>query len=161
MANTKSTVSITTQTYFGDHFYYTGWALLILGIPVLIIKWNVGLIFLLVGLLVTTTSYKLVIDPAQNKIEDFLFFLGRKQGKIAKNYTSLKHIAIKSGRYSQQLQLRAASTIIEGTMYSAYLITDEENFYLGESKSKKRISTKGRRIAEKLGIKVEELNLEE
>lgn len=157
--NTK--ISITTQTYFGDHFYNTGWALLLSGFPVLITNWYVGIIFIVLGAILVTTVYKMVIDKKRGEIEDFLFFLGMKNNRIIKQFHRLDHISIKSGKYSQVLQLRAASTIIKGTMYSAYLITDVENFYLGESKRKKSITKKARKIAEKLNIKIIELSEEQ
>jgi len=154
--NTK--ISITTQTYFGDHFYYTGWALLASGIPVLVIKWYVGIIFLMLAALLLTSVYKLVIDVSSKKVDDYLYILGMKKDLATKDYNKLYHVSIKSGRYSQQLQLRAASTIIEGTMYSAYLISDQESFYLGESKSKKKITKKARDIAVKLNVQLKELH---
>ena len=156
----KSKISVITQSYFGDHFYNTGWALLLSGIPVLVVKWYVGIIFVLLGIVLTSTVYKLVIDPSTKQIDDYLFFLGMRKGQVLKHYKELKHITIKSGRYTQQLQLRAASTTIEGTMYSAYLYTDEENFYLGESKNQRRITKKAKRIAEKLDIHFRDLKAE-
>lgn len=157
MKNLKPKINITTQTYFGDHFYYSGWALLASGIPVLVIKWYVGIIFLILAALLLTSVYKLVIDVSSKKVEDYLYILGMKKDLVIKDYDKLLHISIKSGRYSQQLQLRAASTIIEGTMYSAYLIADQESFYLGESKSKKKITNKARNIAIKLNLPFREL----
>ena len=148
----KSNISISTQTYFGDHFYYTGWVLLILGIPIMITNWYVGIIVLLIGILVTTSSYKLVIDLNTKHIEDYLFILGMKRNLLIKEFSQLMKVTVKSSKYSQQLQLRAASTVIEGTMYSAYLVTDTETLFLGESKSKSRIDRKAQKIAASLGV---------
>lgn len=148
----KSNISISTQTYFGDHFYYTGWVLLILGIPIMITNWYVGIIALLIGILVTTSSYKLVIDLNTKHIEDYLFILGMKRNLLIKEFSQLMKVTVKSSKYSQQLQLRAASTVIEGTMYSAYLVTDTETLFLGESKSKSRIDRKAQKIAASLGV---------
>lgn len=156
----KQKITITTQNYFGDHFYYTGWAALILGIPMAIANLYVGIIALLIGILVATTSYKLTIDLENHRIEDYLLILGMKKSCITKQFNRLNHITIKAGRYSQQLQLRAASTIIEGTMYSAYLMTNDENFYLGESKRKHVITKKARAIASKLNIEVKDSPLD-
>ena len=145
-------VTITTQTYFEDHFYISGWVLLVIALPLFIIKWYVGIISLLLGVIITTTSYKLIVDPGRGQIQDFLFFLGKKVNLVTKENSELDYIYIKKGRYSQQLQLRAASSVIEGTMYSAYLKTDAENLYLGQSKKKKRIHKKASKIAEELQV---------
>lgn len=155
----KPKVSITTQNYFGDQFYYVGWVLLIACIPLGIALWYVGVIALLLGIMVITTTYKLVIDQNSGQIEDFMSILGMKNGCIIKKFNRLDYVSIKSGRYSQQIQLRAASTVIEGTMYSAYLITDIENFYLGESKNKKRILKKATQVAAKLNIEFKDLSV--
>ena len=151
-------ISVSTQPYFGGQFYYVGWALLIASIPMGIALWYAGVIALVIGIFIITTTYKLEIDLKNNQIKDFLFLLGMKKSCIVKQFNRLDHVSIKSGWYSQQLQLRAASTIIEGTMYSAYLMTDTENFYLGESKSKKRITQKARQIAAKLNIEFKDLS---
>jgi len=123
-----------------------------------VIKWYVGIIFLMLAALLLTSVYMLVIDVSSKRVEDYLYILGMKKDLVTKDYSKLHHISIKSGRYSQQLQLRAASTIIEGTMYSAYLISDQESFYLGESKSKKKITKKARDIAVKLNVQLKELH---
>ena len=157
----KPDLIINTQSYFGDHFYYTGWAALILAIPVIFITWYVGVIFLLTGIVVTTSHYKLSIDQNTKQIREYLLIFGMKRAVEIKKYTHLSYITIKSSRYSQQLQLRAASTVVEGTMYSAYLITDTGHIYLGESKRKEKISRKARGIAEKLGIEFHDLEDEE
>lgn len=150
----KKKITITTQTYFDDHFYYSGWVLLFIGLPIAVIKWYVGIIALVTGIIIVTTAYKLVIDPESKKVEDFLYFLGKKVNLIIKDYHHLDCIFIKKGKYTQLMQLRAASTVIEGTMYSAYLQADIENFYLGESKKKKRILKKASKLAESLNLNV-------
>ena len=147
-------ISITTQTYFEDLFYYTGWFFLITGIPVLIFYWYVGIITISLGVIITTTSYKLVIDTTTNQVEDFLFFLGMKKNLKITRFTKIHHIAIKSGTYTQQLNLKSLSSTIRGTMYSAYLKTDEENYFLGDSKNKNRITAKASHIAKNLNIEL-------
>ena len=153
----KPKVTVTTQYYFGDHFYYSGWALILCSIPFGIAKWYVGGIALLVGIIIVSTSYRLIIDQSNGKTEDFLFFLGLKTNRIVKPTGKLEYIMITSGRYTQQLQLRAASTVIAGTMYSAYLVTDNENLYLGESKNKKKLTRKVHNIAHQLGLELKDL----
>lgn len=150
-------ITIKTKSYFGDHFYYTGWVALILAIPVFIIKWYVGLLFLFIGIVVATSHYKLSIDQSTKQILEYLHIFGMKRETELKKYDQLRYVTIKSRRYSQQLQLRAASTVVEGTMYSAYLITDAEHIFLGESKRRQKISNKARSIAEKMGIEFQDL----
>ena len=61
-------------------------------------------------------------------------------------------MTIREGRYSQQLNYKSISTVVEGTMYSAYLKADDELFYLGESKNINRISKKAKMLALRLHI---------
>lgn len=147
-------ISIVTQTYFEDLFYYSGLACLVFGFPILVINWYVGLIFLTIGLLVFTTAYKLTFDTENKTIEDYLFILGMKRDLKSIQYNRLLYIKIKSGKYTQQLSLRAASTTIEGIMYSAYLQTDNELLFLGESKSLKSITKKAQKLANKLNLEL-------
>lgn len=145
-------ITITTQTYFEYIFYYLGWALLIFSIPIFIIMWYVGIIALVLGVILTTTAYRLVIDPRSKQIEYFLFFLRMKKDLEVTQYQKIHHVSIKSGTYTQQLNYKSISTTIQGTIYSAYLLADEQNHFLGESKSKKRITAKARRIAKKINV---------
>ncbi len=156
----KPKITITTQTYFEDHFYYAGLFLLIVGFPVLFIKWYLGIIALFLGFIVMTTAYKLVIDSEKHSAEDFLFFLGMKRNKVVTTFNKIHHISIKSGTYSQQLNYKSLSSTVHGTMYSAYLMTDEENYFLGESKSQKKITTKAKAVAGQLGLELIELGKE-
>lgn len=153
----KSTITVNTQAYFGDHFYYSGWIALLLGIPILIINWYVGLICLFIGILVTTSYYKLSIDKENKETMEYLFILGVKRDKELKHYQQLNSISVFSKKYTQQLQLRAASTIIRGTLYSAYLVTESDQIFIGESKQKTRIIRKAKNIAEKLGVEFHSL----
>jgi len=148
----QSNISIKTQTYFGDHFYYSGWFLLAAGIPVTVIKWYVGALFIVLGVILVSTVYKLEINPSLKIIDDYLFLFGRKFDLVSKSFSELKYISVKEGRYSQQLNYKSLSSVVEGTIYSAYLMTDSDNYYLGESKSKKRISKKAKSCASKLQI---------
>lgn len=153
----KPKITITTQTYFENVFYYFGWALLIFAVPIAIQLWYVGIIAGLLGLMLTSTAYKLVIDPKTKKIEDYLVFLGMKKNSAQTAYQNLQNISIKSGTYTQQLNYKSVSSTVQGTIYSAYLLADEQNHFLGESKSKKNISEKASRIAKKLKIDFVEL----
>ena len=148
----QSNISITTQTYFGDHFYYSGWFLLAIGPAVLVIKWYVGVLFLILGLLLVSSAYKLDIKSSAKRIDDYLFIFGRKLNLVSKNYDRLQYTYVKEGKYSQQLNYKSLSTVVEGTMYSAYLKADDEHYYLGDSKSQGRISKKAKRLAENLQI---------
>lgn len=150
-------ITITTQNYFEYVFYYSGWAMLILAIPIFFVIWYVGIIALTLGIVLTTTAYRLEIDTNSHRIEDFLFFLGMKLSATIFPYNKIYHISIKSGTFSQQLNYKSLSTTIQGTIYSAYLLTDDQNHFLGESKSKKRITAKARRIANKMKVELIEL----
>ena len=156
----QTKISITTQTYFEDHFYTTGWFLLLGGFPILIIKWYVGIVCIVLGIIVLTTAYKLVIDIGQKKIEDYLLFLGLKRNLIVSTFDQLDHISIKKSSYTQQLNYKSLSTNVHGIMYSAYLYTDGENYFLGESKNIKKLTSKVRKFANKLSIPLVELNPE-
>lgn len=148
----NSKITITTQNYFEYVFYYSGWGLLVLSIPIFIIMWYVGIIALVLGIIILTTTYKLAIDPQSKQIEDFLFFLGMKQNSAITPYQKIHHISIKSGTYTQQLNYKSVSSTVQGTIYSAYLLADEQNHFLGESKSKKHITEKARKIAQDLKV---------
>jgi len=145
-------VNITTQSYFGTYFYNIGISMLVVAIPITVIRWYVGLILFAVGAVLISTVYKLEIDLKNKTIDDYLFLLGQKKSLVSNRFESLRYVTLKKGRYSQQLNYKSISTVVEGEMYSAYLYTDSESYYLGEAKRKKSIEKKARGIASKLQI---------
>lgn len=151
----RKPITITTQNYFENVIYYSGWMFLVLSIPAFIAKWYVGIIFALLGFIIISTAYKLVIDSASNQFEDYLSILGLKRNITISKFEQLKTIKIKSGKYSQQLNLASISTTVSGTRHSAYLVTDNGDHYLGESKSEAGITAKAYKIAKKLDLEVE------
>jgi hypothetical protein len=156
----QSNISTITQTYFGDHFYYSGWVLLVTGIPASVIRWYVGALFILLGLLLISSVYKLEIKPSSKTIDDYLFIFGRKINLVSKSFEKLKYVIIKEGKYSQQLNYKSISSVVEGTMYSAYLKADDELYYLGESKNLNRISKKAKILASRMQVDFHPLNNE-
>ncbi|NJN28260.1 MAG: hypothetical protein HC819_20970 [Cyclobacteriaceae bacterium] len=146
---------ITTQTYFEDHFYYLGWGLLLLSLPLLFIHWYFGVLSLGLGMIILTTAYKLIVDLKSKQIVEFLFFIGMKRNLERHDFEELNCISIRSGTYTQQLNYKSISSNIQGTMYSAYLETDSGSFYIGESKSLKKLKRKMQSQANTLGILVE------
>ena len=145
-------ITITTQHYFEDVSYYTGWGLLVIGFLVLLFTWYVGVVMLLLGIIVTTTTYKLVIDTPGHMVHDYMLFLGFKLNMKVTRFEKIQYVEIRSTTYSQKLNMASLSSTVRGTLFSAYLVTDKEKFFLGDSKVRGVITDKADVIAAQLNV---------
>jgi len=145
-------ITISTQHYFEDVPYYTGWGLLVIGFLVLLFTWYVGVVMLLLGIIVTTTTYKLVIDTPGHMVHDYMLFLGFKLNMKVTRFEKIQYVEIRSTTYSQKLNMASLSSTVRGTLFSAYLVTDTENFFLGDSKVRGVITDKADVIAAQLNV---------
>ena len=145
-------ITITTQHYFEDVSYYTGWGLLVIGFLVLLFTWYVGVVMLLLGIIVTTTTYKLVIDTPGHMVHDYMLFLGFKLNMKVTRFEKIQYVEIRSNTYSQKLNMASLSSTVRGTLFSAYLVTDKEKFFLGDSKVRGVITDKADVIAAQLNV---------
>jgi hypothetical protein len=151
---TTTKISFITQTYFEDHFYYLGWGLLLLSIPLLVIKWYFGVLTLGLGMIILTTAYKLIVDFNDKQIVEYLFFIGMKRNMERHDYKEISRISIHSGVYTQQLNYKSLSSNVQIIMYSAYLETDTEKYYCGESKSLQKLKRRMQSRAKVMEIPV-------
>jgi hypothetical protein len=147
-------IALTTQYYFEDVIYAFGWIFLVAGLPLLWILWYAGFAALVLGVIITSTCYKLVIDPADKAITEYLFFLGLKNASRTTTYNTLDHIFIKKGIYTQQLNLKSLSSTVRKERFDAYLIVDDRKYFLGDSNTILKIERKANNLAVRLGIKI-------
>lgn len=116
--------------------------------------WWAGLILAFLGGIIVSSAFKLVVDLDKKTIDDHLSILWLKTKKEQFKFQKIKYIIINGAKFKQQLQLRAASSNVTGTRYSAYLVCDDKKHFLGESDNHDKLETKVRAFAEKLGTEV-------
>lgn len=116
--------------------------------------WYIGLIMAFLGMLIISSRYKLVIDPDQMIIDDFLEILKMKSKHKQFRYKKLKYVLINSSRFTQQLNYKSISSNISGMLYSAYLVCDDQKHFLGDSQDLGKLLIKVKSFAEKAGVEV-------
>lgn len=152
----EKSVSIKVKNYFEGNVYFLGWMLLLSCVFVFIINWIVAVIVAFIGGLIVSSHYKLIIDKEKKIVHDQLLLLGLKNKHESFKFKQLKHIIINEAKFSQKMQLRAASGSMTGMLYSAYLVCDDKKHFLGESQNLAKLKVKAEDLANQLGIEVKD-----
>ncbi len=154
-----SKVTITTQPYFSGSIRILGYLLPFIGIGVVVVNMILGIVFLLVGILILTTNYKLTIDVSSKEIFDHIWVLGITKGDKYR-FQKLEKVFVNANNYSQQLHMKSIGNNIKFVEYHAYLKADDKKFFLGDSKNRETISNKARSLSSQLNLPFQEVDLE-
>ena len=152
----KKVIYFTTKSYFEGMPYYLGWAFAVAALIVIPVQWYLAPIFGLLSFLILTGNYKIAIDREHQVIEDFLSLLGTKSQVEKFRYSAIECIYITQSKYAQKLNMDYLSSTVSGKMYNAYLRTDSDNIFLGESKNLNKLKAKLKPLAKELEIGINE-----
>ena len=150
----KPLITINTKSYFEGTMYMLGWIFCFMGLISIAINWYVTPVFTLLAVTILTAKYRLTINPTTKKIEDFLYILGLKTQVERFNYSSLHYIYITRSKYTQQMHMKSLSSTVSGEMFTAYLKSDVENHFLGESKNLSALQKKVKHVATPLNLEI-------
>ena len=150
----EQTIHFKTKNYFEGIIYGLGWAFAILTPMLLFTHWYLTPIFGFLAFLILTAQYKVTIDFETREIDEYLFIVGMKTQNERSHFSQIDHIYITRSRYAQQLNYKSISSTVEGTMYNAFLKTDEANIFLGERKDIVDLKNKIKPLAEQLKLEI-------
>lgn len=103
-----------------------GGILLPFGILLAFVQAAIGFTLIVVGL-ITTTHYRLQIDPVRRYYRDYVWFLGLKIGKPV-SFQTIEYFFIKTSRESQTMNSgRIATSTITKQVYDGYLRFSEHD----------------------------------
>ena len=122
------------QSYFPLHFRLVAWFLPVASIVLLLEGHPIFASLLLVSsLIVITAKYMLWVDKDQLKYQDYLFIAGAKRGAI-QSCESFDSVYLKKVNYSQRLNSRGTSNVVEKEKYQAFLkLGDDSTIDLGSA----------------------------
>lgn len=150
----EQAIKIRTKNYFDGDIYFMGWIFGLTGLVLLFLNWQLTPIFAFLAVLILTAQYKLTINLETNEIDDFLFIIGFKTQKEKFKFSTLDHIYITQSNYTQQLNYKSISSTVRGELYNAYLKSDEEDIFLGESKDLDKLKEQLKPLAQQMKLEV-------
>ena len=149
-------IDLKISSYFPSGVIFAGGVLLSAGFLVAAANANITvcIVLLLIGVILTTTHYRLEINQQARQYKDYVWFLGFKNGQ-SERFESLDYIFIKQKKVSKNLNSRISSRTMITDAFDGYLKVDgNETIHLLTLENKKAITQRLNRIAEKLQLKV-------
>jgi len=148
-------IEINTKNYFEGVIYALGWIFFLISPLMIFARWYLIPVFVILGILIITSKYKLVIYPARREIDDYLTILGAKTNFEHFRYSKLDYIYITRSRYTQQMNMESLSNTITGELFQAYLKSDADNHFLGESDDLITLREKVMPLARQLDLEIQ------
>lgn len=150
------------SSYFPQMILILGVLLGVAGLALIVsLSFTSGIICIVLGTIILTTSYRLEIDFDKRSYKDYVWFLGIKNGK-EKRFEQIEYLFVKKGKLSQQLHSRASSTIIIKDVFNGYLkFSEEEKIHLCTLESKSALVSKLKRMAGALRVKIVDYSADE
>jgi hypothetical protein len=145
-----------TKHYFQGVFMFVGVTLGMAALILTIFEPLAAFLFAIITFLAFTTVYKVKIDVKNKTCREYLWFLGFTKGETL-TFQKVSQLKMHEQRMSQKLHSRGSSTTIRYTLYTGYIIFDDDKkVYVGESKDRDRMLEKLQCIGEKLRAEVVE-----
>ncbi len=160
MKDVLGTLEIHTGKYFTGGFYYAGWALLLAGAAAAMSQsWIYVLLFLLVGMVVLTTHYRININTKEKYIEEYVVLFGVKTKVERFNFAAIDYFFVKEQSYVQKLGSRGSTSTIKSIEYDAYVVADGKKFHVGFSKNQKKLVSKTKAWADVLKVPIKVVDI--
>ena len=109
-----------TGSYFPKGLPFAGWIVAGFGVLFITVDYSVGLPVTLIGLVVATTHYRLVIDTTTKTYKDGLWFFGIYTGPRVQ-FDKIEYLFIKSSKESQTMYVRVARSTIHKRVFDGYI----------------------------------------
>jgi len=135
--------------------------LMVIGMAALLVLNIVaGLIFAIVGGIFLSTHYRLEVDFESGYYKDYVWFFGFKNGP-KQRFERLDYIFIKQIKVSQNLNSLISTNTISKKAFDGYLKIDGEPIHLLTNENKSDLTSRLRKIAEELELKLVDYSTED
>lgn len=147
-------IDFKTSPYFSVAITLAGVLVGIAGLAIVGTNPILGAILFFLGLVVSTTHYRLNINFNKKVYFDYVWILGLKSGE-KESFKNIEYLFVKKSKVSQTMNLRVVSSTIKKEVYDGYLKFSESNkLHLLTKDSKNDLINKLRVIATALNVKV-------
>lgn len=157
----RSKVDFKTGFYFPTGLIFAGLILMVGGLAISI-SLNIigGIIFILIGLILITTHYRLEVDFESRRYRDYVWLLGFKIG-ASEPFEKIEYIFVKKSKMSQNMNSLISSRTFTKDVFDAYLKLDgHETIHLLSKENKSKLVSRLTKIADMLQVKIIDYSLE-
>lgn len=149
----KNKLDIIVQHAFPFHFIALGAGLIITAMLVMLNNQWLAVPLFILGILLTSTHYRLAIDKKNKTYKEYLWILGFKKGDELP-FEGLDLI------YINQVEMASGYGFvtrinISSTYYKVYIeLLNDESIFIGESKHEEKVIQKAQRLAHALKLEI-------
>ena len=154
-----NSVDVKVSNYLPFNFIIVGYGLIVGGLIALSNKPEVSPFFLIIGLLMVTTHYRIKIDLGQKEFREYVWFFGFKNGNSFK-FSSPEYIYFNETRSGFEYGDFAFRRFGFEKQFKAFIkfSAQDERAYIGSSRSFESILSKSKSIASQLNIPIKEMS---
>lgn len=142
-------IDFAVSDYFEGIFRVFGWILIPVSVFAFMQSLVAGLIILLLVVIIFTTKYRLKIDPPAGIYKEYLWILGFANGE-ERPFRTIGSVFVRAENYSQRISSVVATKEFRFTVYSVYIIVDNEELFAGEFKEPAKANERARSLSKKL-----------
>ena len=113
-------VSVRTTSFFPTGLPFAGYIVAGFGVLFIFVNWMVGFPVLLIGVVVATTHYRLIVDTQSMTYKDGVWFLGFCTGPKVP-FERIEYLFVKASRESQTMYVRVVRSTVQKRVFDAYL----------------------------------------
>jgi hypothetical protein len=149
-----ASLSFKTGSYFPSGVAFAAAIVGAFGVLFIFVELMVGLPITMIGLVVATTHYRLIIDTKKKTYKESVWFLGYSTGEpIA--FESIQYLFIKTSNESQTMYGRVARTTIHKRVFDGYLkFSETQKVHIATRDSKEELIGQLRPVAKALDIPI-------
>jgi hypothetical protein len=147
-------MNIKVDNYLPIQFTVLGVGLCIFGVLYLFSNLFVGLGSVLVGVVFSTTHYRLEVSRNKKFYHEYVWFLGLKVGPKIK-FSSIEYWYITKSKQTQEYGPQYTRWSSTSTRYNGYLkFSEKEKIYIGDSRGKDLLLKKIKALNRDFGLEV-------
>lgn len=147
----KTRLDLATHHYFPFHFIVLG--VIFMAQIIIPIYYILSISLGILGLLIVTTHYRLVIDTQNRTYREYLWILGMKMGKF-EAYQDVEYVYINRTRQNVEYGF-VARVHADRPIYMGYIkFSGQDSVFIGESRKEEKTQSKVEKIAEFLSVEI-------
>jgi len=145
--------NIKIANYFSTGYILLGILFLLIGISAIVLG-NIilGVILILATLIISTSHYRLKIDPSTHRFKFYIWFLGFAVGK-EQSYDNIEYIFLKKNQVSQTMHMESLTSTVKSEVYDLFLkFSNRETLHLLSKKNYEEASIQLKSIASEFNL---------
>ncbi len=150
----KNRLDISTHHYFPIQFTALGIGLIVMAFFAFEMYPFLSIGFIILGLLLATTHYRLLLDAKHKKYKEYLWILGFKKGSHF-SYEQIHYVYLNRLRFNDEYGPFAVRFNASGKIFQGFIkLSNNESLFIGESIKKDNLLKKIRKISQAISVEI-------